>query len=223
MAITISGSGITSANIADGTITNGDIHPSAAIDGSKLTGLATPLVAGTDYLAPTGDGSALTGVGDGYTLIGKYLTSTTVSLSAGTYLLVPAGGGGGSSYNGTATNGGTSTIVLDGFTSYGKGGAKGTSNHHTGGSAGGRGGKGHVSSETGTFYGKTRVTISDKGGQGCDGNYGAKGGWSPTSEFVTITSTKTATVTVGAGGALGGSGTYASAGESGFCCIWKVG
>jgi len=38
MAITISGSGITSANIADGTIVNGDIHPSAAISGSKLTG-----------------------------------------------------------------------------------------------------------------------------------------------------------------------------------------
>ena len=38
MAITISGSGITSANIADGTITNADINSSAAIDGSKLTG-----------------------------------------------------------------------------------------------------------------------------------------------------------------------------------------
>jgi len=38
MAITISGSGITSANIADGTIVNADINSSAAIDGSKLTG-----------------------------------------------------------------------------------------------------------------------------------------------------------------------------------------
>ena len=37
MAITISGSGITSANIADGTIVNADINSSAAIDGSKLT------------------------------------------------------------------------------------------------------------------------------------------------------------------------------------------
>ena len=38
MAITISGNGITSANIADGTITNADINASAAIDASKLTG-----------------------------------------------------------------------------------------------------------------------------------------------------------------------------------------
>ena len=35
MAITINGSGITSANIADGTITNADINSSAAIDNSK--------------------------------------------------------------------------------------------------------------------------------------------------------------------------------------------
>ena len=38
MAITISGSGITSANIAVGTIVNADINSSAAIAGSKLTG-----------------------------------------------------------------------------------------------------------------------------------------------------------------------------------------
>jgi len=39
MAITISGSGITSANIADGTIVNADVNASAAIDASKLTGV----------------------------------------------------------------------------------------------------------------------------------------------------------------------------------------
>jgi len=38
MAITISGSGITSANIADGTIVNADVNASAAIDGSKISG-----------------------------------------------------------------------------------------------------------------------------------------------------------------------------------------
>jgi len=38
MAITISGSGITSANIADGTIVNADIKSDAAIAASKLTG-----------------------------------------------------------------------------------------------------------------------------------------------------------------------------------------
>ena len=37
MAITISGNGITSANIADGTITTDDINASAAIDGSKIS------------------------------------------------------------------------------------------------------------------------------------------------------------------------------------------
>ena len=40
MAITISGSGITSANIADGTIVNADINSSAAIAASKLTGIS---------------------------------------------------------------------------------------------------------------------------------------------------------------------------------------
>jgi|18_taG_2_1085343.scaffolds.fasta_scaffold06683_5 hypothetical protein len=38
MAITISGSGITSANIADDTIVNSDINSSAAIASSKLSG-----------------------------------------------------------------------------------------------------------------------------------------------------------------------------------------
>ncbi len=39
MAITISGSGITSSEIADGTITNADINASAAIVESKLSGI----------------------------------------------------------------------------------------------------------------------------------------------------------------------------------------
>jgi len=51
MAITISGSGITSANIADGTIVNADVADVAA---SKLTG-ALPAI----------DGSALTGLSGG--------------------------------------------------------------------------------------------------------------------------------------------------------------
>jgi len=51
MAITISGSGITSANIADGTIVNADVADVAA---SKLTG-ALPAI----------DGSALTGMSGG--------------------------------------------------------------------------------------------------------------------------------------------------------------
>ncbi len=41
MALVLNGSGITSANIADGTIVNADINSSAAIDGSKLTGVVS--------------------------------------------------------------------------------------------------------------------------------------------------------------------------------------
>ncbi len=43
MALVLNGSGITSANIADGTIVNADINSSAAIDGSKLTGVGKVL------------------------------------------------------------------------------------------------------------------------------------------------------------------------------------
>jgi hypothetical protein len=52
MAITISGSGITSANIADGTIVNADINSSAAIDGSKLTDIETVTKSATAPSSP---------------------------------------------------------------------------------------------------------------------------------------------------------------------------
>jgi len=61
MAITISGSGITSANIADGTIVNADVADVAA---SKLTG-ALPAI----------DGASLTGIAASF----ADLTDTTVS------------------------------------------------------------------------------------------------------------------------------------------------
>lgn len=54
MSITISGNGITSANILDGTITNADVNDVAA---SKLTGTL-----------PAIDGSALTGISGGKVL-----------------------------------------------------------------------------------------------------------------------------------------------------------
>ncbi len=44
MALVLNGSGITSANIVDGTIVNADINSSAAIDGSKLTGAGITMV-----------------------------------------------------------------------------------------------------------------------------------------------------------------------------------
>jgi len=61
MAITISGSGITSANIADGTIVNADVADLAA---SKLTG-ALPAI----------DGSALTGGGKVLQVVSSTLSS----------------------------------------------------------------------------------------------------------------------------------------------------
>ena len=55
MAITISGSGITSANIADGTIVNADVNDVAA---SKLTG-ALPAISGASLTNLPGGGKVL--------------------------------------------------------------------------------------------------------------------------------------------------------------------
>jgi len=72
MAITISGSGITSANIADGTIVNADVNDVAA---SKLTG-ALPAI----------DGSSLTGVGGGKVLqVVQGSAAVLVSTTSSTY------------------------------------------------------------------------------------------------------------------------------------------
>ncbi len=69
MAITISGSGITSANIADGTIVNADINSSAAIAGTKVDGsfgkvLQVVSVTKTDIFSTTANGVevAITGL-----------------------------------------------------------------------------------------------------------------------------------------------------------------
>ena len=222
-----------------GDITN--VSTSGAIDGGGSSGSVTishSTSAGNKHVATGGTvGQVLTNTASGTgtwqdaasggdELIGVYTSSTTVSLAAGTYLLVAAGGGGGSHYNSSAGNGGASTVVLGDIKAYGYGGRKGVSNHHTGGSAGGRGGKGHVAAEdvVGGFYARTPVIINQKtGGHGCPGNYGAGGGWSMTDVTKTITTTTTATITVGAGGSTGGNQSYASTGESGFCTIWKIG
>jgi hypothetical protein len=73
MAITISGSGITSANIADGTIVNADVADLAA---SKLTG-ALPAI----------DGSALTGLGGSLAFRAKRLAGNQ-SLGTNTWTKV---------------------------------------------------------------------------------------------------------------------------------------
>lgn len=55
MAITISGSGITSNEIADGTITNDDISSSAAILASKLSGVSSTISGSSDATVSTSD------------------------------------------------------------------------------------------------------------------------------------------------------------------------
>ncbi len=69
---TVDGTGIITAN-------NQLTAPSFAGDGSSLTGIQSPLIEGTDYLAPDGDGSSLTGVGvaDGDVTMAKLSTSGT--------------------------------------------------------------------------------------------------------------------------------------------------
>jgi hypothetical protein len=54
---------ITSANIADGTITNADISPTAAIVASKLSGVRPQPITAIYYVSPTGNDTT----GDGFT------------------------------------------------------------------------------------------------------------------------------------------------------------
>ena len=79
MAITISGSGITSANIADGTIVNADINSSAAIDGSKLTGAGKVL----QVVSDTND-NAITTTSNTNVLI----ASVTITVSGGSTVVL---------------------------------------------------------------------------------------------------------------------------------------
>jgi hypothetical protein len=92
MAITISGSGITSANIADGTIVNADVNDVAA---SKLTG-ALPAISGASLTSLPYDTLAgevrTTGIGNIDFGTAWATLSTTyykwVLPSAGTYILM---------------------------------------------------------------------------------------------------------------------------------------
>ena len=94
MAITISGSGITSANIADGTIVNADVADVAA---SKLTG-ALPAI----------DGSALTNLPGG----GKVLQVVTASTSASTTISTQQTWTAPSNFSGSITPSSTSSKIL---------------------------------------------------------------------------------------------------------------
>jgi len=73
MAITISGSGITSANIADGTIVNADVADVAA---SKLTG-ALPAIDGSALTNLPGGGKVLQVVQDTHYSTSHYSTSSS--------------------------------------------------------------------------------------------------------------------------------------------------
>jgi hypothetical protein len=93
MAITISGSGITSANIADGTIVNGDIHSGAAIDGSKLSGV------GVDGIVSTATGIDVTG-----SVTADGLTSYTTTANSQLYLTSPDTGQSAVNFGGVSSN-----------------------------------------------------------------------------------------------------------------------
>ena len=93
MAITISGSGITSANIADGTIVNADVADLAAskltgalpaISAASLTNIPAANITGT---LPAIDGSALTGIIAGLNLLNTPSADGQLikSLSDGTF------------------------------------------------------------------------------------------------------------------------------------------
>jgi hypothetical protein len=88
----INSSGAFTSTTIDATALTGNLP---AIDGSSLTGIQSPLVEGTDYLAPDGDGSSLTGIqsplvegtdylapdGDGSNLTGINTTTDFSSLT----------------------------------------------------------------------------------------------------------------------------------------------
>ena len=90
MAITISGSGITSANIADGTITNADVSSSAAIDGSKLTGINTNTPA---FLAQASSGQSVSHQTTTKIQFGTEVYDTDSKYDTSTYRFTPASAG----------------------------------------------------------------------------------------------------------------------------------
>jgi len=100
MAITISGSGITSANIADGTIVNADVSDVAA---SKLTG-ALPAISGAN-LTNLPVAAAASGAAE-FTADGTWNWADAGSPSEVFVTVVGAGGGGSGGSGNTAAVGG---------------------------------------------------------------------------------------------------------------------
>jgi len=94
MAITISGSGITSANIADGTITNSDINSSAAIAQSKTASLVGgDLPAGSVLQVVSSIHSTDTSTSStSFVTTGHSVTLTPSSTSSKVYITLQGGG-----------------------------------------------------------------------------------------------------------------------------------
>jgi hypothetical protein len=91
-------------------------------DGSNLSGIQSPLVAGTDYLAPTGDGSGLTGIDTGANaalsnLSGVTGTSGQIMTSDGSGNATMQDAAGGGSWNLLQTQTISSSVSSVGFTS----------------------------------------------------------------------------------------------------------
>ena len=94
MAITISGSGITSANIADGTIVNADINSSAAIAQSKTAAVtSSDMPVGSIVQVVNVDGTTETSTtGTSWTSTAASLTITPKFSNSKIYLHHTAGG-----------------------------------------------------------------------------------------------------------------------------------
>ena len=175
MAITISGSGITSANIADGTIVNADINSSAAIDGSKLTGVGTVTKSTTAPSSPTA-GDMWFDTTTGTTAMKVWsgtkwnIMSNKFTASGGTESTYSSGG---VSYKvHTFTSSGTFTAEASGSVDVlvvaGGGGSNTGRNDGAWDGGGGAGGLRYLTSQAATAQSYT-ITIGGGGGYGANG------------------------------------------------------
>ena len=202
---------------ATGTLLNSDG------DGSSLTGIQSPLVEGTDYLAPDGDGSSLTAL-DATTLTGNLpaIDGSNLTGVAPTKSVVEALG-----IDVPATNL-TGTVPT---ASLGSGTAD-SSVHLRGdgawASAAGGLNSVQIFTSSGTWTkpaGITKVIVEVQGGgsSGADGNagtrYGCGGAGGYVKKLIDVSSISSATVTIGSGGA--GVSTYPS--NAGGASIWSDG